>query len=119
MSHQCVSKDAFCNRKHIHIHLERITSPMSLTMDHTYPSLLPVGCKQTSGYSLWIFQLKYKLEFIPFHILYIVFHLPLLEVLLNLLGAAKILNQTPALSGDTAAMSLSGRVRDFSKSCAV
>lgn len=123
MSHQCVWKDAFCNRKHIHIHLERITeritSPISLTMDHTYPTLLPACCKQTPGYSPWIFQLKYKLELIPFRILYIMFHLSLLEVLLNFLGAANILNQTPPLSGDTAAKSLSGRVRHFSRSCAV
>lgn len=92
---------------------------MSLTTDHIYPTLLSVCCKQTPGYSLWIFQLKYELELILFHILYIIFHLSLLEVLLDFLRAANILNHTPPLSGDTAAMSLSGRVRDLSKSCTV
>lgn len=76
-------------------------------------------CAQTSGYSPWVFQLKYKLGLIPFHILYIMLHLSLLEVLLDFLRDANILNQTPPLSGDTAAMTLSGRVRDFFKSCAV
>lgn len=46
---------------------------------------------------------------------YVIFHLSLCEVLLNFLSAAIILNQAPPLSGDTAAISFYGMVREFSK----
>lgn len=59
-SHQCFWKDAFSNRKHIHIQPKESldVSRAHLTTDHTYLTVFPVCCKQTIGYSPQIFQLK-------------------------------------------------------------
>ena len=90
---------------------------VSQAFHHAPPLSHPVPCVQWTGHRLQPIDLPTQIPAGIDSISYVTFHLSLLEVLLNFLGAASILNQTPPYSGDTAAVSFYRRARDFSNTC--
>lgn len=92
--HQCIWKDPFSKKKHIHMQPEKITRCFPCLAHH-------ISCVLWTDHRLQPTALPTQIQTRIDAISEVILHLSLLKVLLNFLGTANILNQT-LMPGDAA-----------------